>query len=83
MEGGFYLAQRVDVDYAGRQVHGVEYVGWQESTGKLRSYFFSNEGPWPFGDVAIEYVWELSDEALTIWGRRRRLARQLQGHDHP
>lgn len=68
LEGGFYLVQRVDIDYAGRQVRGIEHVGYQESTGKLRSYFFSNEGPGPFGDVAIEYVWELTDDALTIWG---------------
>jgi hypothetical protein len=68
MEGGFYLVQRVDIDYAGRRVRGTEYVGYQQSTGKLRSYFFSNEGPGPFGDVAIEYVWEADENRLTIWG---------------
>jgi hypothetical protein len=40
------------IDYAGRRVRGVEYIGKQGSSGMLRSYFFSNEGPGPFGDVA-------------------------------
>jgi hypothetical protein len=68
MEGGFYLVQHVEVDYAGRKVNGVEYVGYDEATNSLRSYFFSNEGPGPFGGVAIEYVWEVEDRTLTIWG---------------
>jgi hypothetical protein len=67
-EGGFYLVQHVDIDYAGRRVHGVEYIGYQASSGKLRSYFFSNEGPGAFGDVAIEYVWEPEEGVLAIWG---------------
>jgi hypothetical protein len=47
MEGGFYLVQHVDVDYAGRKVNGVEYIGYDDASGSLRSYFFSNEGPGP------------------------------------
>lgn len=68
MEGGFYLVQHVEIDYAGREVTGTEYIGYEASTGKRRSYFFSTEGPGPFGNVAIEYVWELAGDALTIWG---------------
>jgi hypothetical protein len=68
MDGGFYLVQHVDLDYAGRSVRGVEYIGHQESSGRLRSYFFSNEGPGPFGDVAIEYVYQPEENGLTIWG---------------
>jgi hypothetical protein len=68
MKGGFYLVQHVDVDYAGRKVNGVEYIGYDDASGSLRSYFFSNEGPGPFGGVAIEYVWEVDDGTLTIWG---------------
>jgi hypothetical protein len=29
---------------------------------------FSNQGPRPFGGVALEYVWEPGDGSLTIWG---------------
>jgi hypothetical protein len=68
MDGGFYLVQHVEVDYAGRKVHGFEYVGYDDAGTSLHSYFFSNEGPGPFGGVAIEYVWDVDDETLTIWG---------------
>ena len=68
MEGGFYLVQRINIDYAGRKITGTEYIGYDESSQALKSYFFSNEGPGPFGGVALEYVWEVGDDALTIWG---------------
>ena len=56
MEGGFYLVQHVDIDYIGRRIVGTEYIGYDEENHNLRSYFFSNEGPEPFGRVALEYV---------------------------
>ncbi len=68
MEGGFYLVQQVDIDYIGRRIVGTEYIGYDEENDNLRSYFFSNEGPGPFGRVALEYVWEVCDDTLTIWG---------------
>jgi hypothetical protein len=68
MEGGFYLVQHVDIDYIGRRIVGTEYIGYDEENDNLRSYFFSNEGPEPFGRVALEYVWEVGDDTFTIWG---------------
>ncbi len=68
MEGGFYLVQRVDIEHVGRRIKGIEYIGYDESNENLKSYFFGNTGPGPFGGVALEYVWEVSDDALTIWG---------------
>ena len=68
MEGGFYLVQHVEIDYADRKVNGVEYVGYDEASASLRSCFFSSEGPGPFGGVAIEYAWEVDDGTVTIWG---------------
>lgn len=68
MEGGFYLVQRVDMDYIGRRITGTEYIGYDESNEVLKSYFFSNTGPGPFGGVALEYAWEVGDDTLTIWG---------------
>jgi hypothetical protein len=67
-EGGFYLVQRVDIDYAVKRITGTEYIGYEGSSEALKSYFFSNEGPGSFGGVALEYVWEVGDDALTIWG---------------
>jgi hypothetical protein len=68
MEGGFYLVQQVDIDYIGRRIVGTEYIGYDEKNDNIRSYFFSNEGPGPFGRVALEYVWEVGEDTLTIWG---------------
>ncbi len=68
MEGGFYLMQRVDIDHAGRKIKGAEYIGYDKSNDTLKSYFFGNTGPGPFGGVALEYVWEVGDDTLTIWG---------------
>ena len=68
MEGGFYLVQRVDIEHADLKITGVEYIGYEESSQTLKSYFFSNHGPGPFGGVALEYVWEVDDDTLTIWG---------------
>jgi hypothetical protein len=67
MEGGFYLVQHVDIDYIGRRIVGTEYIGYDEENDNLRSYFFSNEGPEPFGRVALEYVWEVGYDTFTIW----------------
>jgi hypothetical protein len=55
MEDGFYLVQHVD-------------IGYDEENDNLRSYFFGNEGPGPFGQVALEYVWDVGDDTFTIWG---------------
>jgi pimeloyl-ACP methyl ester carboxylesterase len=68
MEGGFYLVQRVDFDHVGRKIKGVEYIGYDESNEVLKSYFFGNTGPGPFGGTALDYVWEVGDHTLTIWG---------------
>jgi len=75
MEGGFYLVQHVDIDYIGRRIVGTEYIGYDEENDNLRSYFFSNEGPWPLGRVALEYVWEVGEDTsrsgVGRWAHRR------------
>jgi hypothetical protein len=68
MGGGSYLVQRVDIHHIGREIKGVEYIGYDPSGETLKSYFFSNQGPGPFGGVALGYVWEVGDDTLTIWG---------------
>lgn len=59
MDGGFFLVQRVDIDYIGRRIAGTGYVGYDEANGGLKSYFFSNTGSAPFSRPALEYVWEV------------------------
>ena len=68
MEGGFFLVQHVGLDHIGNRIKGVEYIGFDESNEVLKSYFFSNTGPGPFGGVALEYVWDVDGDTLAIWG---------------
>lgn len=68
MDGEFYFVQHVEIDYDGQRITGVEYVGYDAENDNLKSSFYSSEGPGPFGGVAIDYVWEVDDETLTIWG---------------
>ena len=68
MEGGYYFTQRAELDHAGNKVTGVEYIGYDPSNQTLKSYFFGNQAPGPFATVALEYVWEVGDDTLTIWG---------------
>ncbi len=68
MEGGFYFVQHVEIDHGSNRIKGTEYVGYDESNAVLKSYVFSNQGPGPFGGVALEYAWEVGDDGLTIWG---------------
>jgi hypothetical protein len=56
MEGGFYLIERVKMDYIGWKVTGTEYIGYDEPNEVLKSYFFSSTGPSPFCGVVLEYV---------------------------
>ena len=68
MEGGFFLIQRVNLERPGQRIKGIEYIGYDEENDNPSSYFFGNEGPGPFGRVALEYVWEVGDGTFTIWG---------------
>ncbi len=65
LPGGFFLVQRTATD--GHPQVGAEYIGYDAAAGSLRSMFFSNEGPGPFCSFALEYVWEIDGDALTIW----------------
>lgn len=68
LDGGQFLVQRVDIDYAGLRITGTEYVGCDVESDSLRSYFFSDEGPGLFGGVALDCVWEVDGSSVTIWG---------------
>lgn len=83
LEGGFYLVQHVEIDYVGRKIKGTEYVGYDRESQQLRSYFFSNDGPSPFGGVALEYVWEVDDDTITIWGGYVGSPAKFQGRFDP
>ncbi len=68
LDGGQFLVQRVDLDHAGLRITGTEYVGYDRESDSLQSYFFSDEGPGPFGGFALDCVWEVDESTVTIWG---------------
>lgn len=65
LPGGFFMTQQTSVD--GRPADGTEYIGYDFATGSLRSMLFSSEGPGPFCPYALEYVWSIEGDDLTIW----------------
>jgi hypothetical protein len=65
LPGGYFLVQEITTD---GEVHaGAEYIGYDHDQQTLRSMFFSNEGPGPFCSFALEYIWQIDGDNLTIW----------------
>lgn len=61
MGGGHSLVQRVDLDHGGSRIRGVEYIGYDEESGHLRSHYFGNS------PGVLEYAYELEGDVLRIW----------------
>jgi hypothetical protein len=67
MDGGFFLIQRVDFEHDGQTIRGMEVIGHEKPFGgepgeDIRSRFYDNTGN------TLDYVYELEDDTLTIWG---------------
>jgi hypothetical protein len=62
LEGGFFLVHRFSFDFAGRAFTGVEYIGYDEMSGNLKTHVFSNQDPGP-----LEYTWEVDEQTFTNW----------------
>lgn len=61
LPGGFFLTQRIKLDFAGYQIQGLEVIGYDPATGTFPSTVY----PSMFG-AAVAYRWELDGEELTI-----------------
>lgn len=70
MEGGYFLVQRFDFDYAGRRIRGVEYIGHERGLGAEPSEDIKSRVYSTTGDT-LDYVYELEGDTLTIWGGER------------
>ncbi|MFG1815078.1 hypothetical protein ACGFIF_15020 [Kribbella sp. NPDC049174] len=57
-DGGNFIVQRIDLGDEGR---GIEYIGLDADSGRLRSHFFGTNGK------ILEYTYELIGSTLTIW----------------
>jgi hypothetical protein len=61
MAGGCWLVQHVDLRHGDEHDRGVEYIGWDEGSGELRSHFFGGRGE------LLEYTYRVEGDLLTIW----------------
>ena len=65
LPGGHFLVQEMSID--GDEHEGAEYIGYDHAQESLRSMFFSSEGRGPFCSFALEYIWQIDGDDLTIW----------------
>ncbi|GCE31873.1 hypothetical protein KDA_73570 [Dictyobacter alpinus] len=78
MEGGFFLLQHVDFEHNGHVIKGLEVIGhlkpFGEESGKdIMSRFYSSTGD------TLDYVYELKDNILIIWGGQKGSPAYYQG----
>ena len=67
MEGGFFLIQHVDLTLYGHDVKAIEIIGHLQLFGEKPSQDIRSRAYDSVGNT-LDYVYELDDETLTIWG---------------
>ncbi len=65
-----FLLQHVDLNHQGRRSKGIEVIGHERQFGgepseDIKSRYYGGEGD------TLDYVYELVDDTLTIWGGER------------
>jgi uncharacterized glyoxalase superfamily protein PhnB len=79
MDGGFFLVQYVDLEQDGHQNKGIEIIGQERGFGstepgkEIKSRYYGSQGE------TFDYVYELEDDFLTIWGGERGSPAYYQG----
>jgi hypothetical protein len=61
MEGGFFFIQRFDLENFGSRHKGIEYAGWDDDTGTVRSRLMGTDGS------RFTYTYALEDGVLHYW----------------
>jgi hypothetical protein len=61
LPGGFFLEQRISLDFMGLQIESLELIGYDPETKTFPSTVFSNLSPTP-----LPYRWEVGDDAVKI-----------------
>lgn len=61
LPGGFFLQQRITLDFAGLRIESLELVGYDPETSTFPSTVFSNLAPTP-----LPYRWEVDEDTLAI-----------------
>ena len=61
LPGGYFLQQRITLDFVGYQIQSLELIGYDPSTGTFPSTAYSNMTGTP-----LPYRWEIEGDNLTI-----------------
>ena len=61
LPGGFFLEQRVRIDFMGMQIDALELIGYDPETDTFPSTVFSGFSPTP-----LPYRWDVQGESVTI-----------------
>jgi Protein of unknown function (DUF1579) len=61
LPGGYFLQQRVSLNFAGYEVQGLEVIGYEPDTGAFPSTVYPS-----MAGIAIPYRWEVDGDQLTI-----------------
>jgi Protein of unknown function (DUF1579) len=61
LPGGFFLEQRVRIDFTGLQIDGLELIGFDPETDTFPSTVYSNFSPEP-----LPYKWDVQGDDVTI-----------------
>jgi hypothetical protein len=61
LPGGFFLQQRIELNFIGMDLHSVELIRYDPETQSFPSLVYSNMSPMP-----LPYKWNVQDDTLTI-----------------
>lgn len=78
LEGGFFLMQKFDFVHSGHEVKGIEIIGqlrpfFEEPSEHIKSRIYDTMGN------TFDYVYELEEDTLTIWGGEKGSPAYYQG----
>jgi len=78
MEGGFFLIQHFDFVHGGHTIKGIEIIGHLQSFGEEPSKDIKSRIYDTMGNT-FDYVYELEEDTLTIWGGEKGSPAYYQG----
>ena len=61
LPGGFFLEQRIRLDFMGMEIDSLELIGYDPETKTFPSTVYSNLSPSP-----LPYRWEVDEDTVTI-----------------
>ena len=78
MEGGFFLIQHMNMKIFGHDVKAIEYIGHLQQFGEEPSKDIRSRAYDTVGNT-LDYVYEVEDDTLTIWGGQKGSASYFKG----